>query len=162
MKTTIIISMCAITAYSFAWCMEQSHHEFHMIQLCKAIEEDNCAGAKRIVFACPQIINQYSEHGPTPLCIALCDTKVTIPHFDIARMLIDNGARINGICDEKSDRKETLLHKAAGRMAYYVDLVKLLLQYGADKKAKDTFGKTPLDWAIKMHGRCDELLDLLR
>ncbi len=162
MKKTIILFACAIAYSSYGVCMEQSDKSSHMIELCKAIEDDNGARAKQIIFACPEIINQYSEYGPTPLYIALFDGKRTIPHFDIARMLIDNGARINGICDEKSGFQETLLHQAAGKMACYDNLVKLLLQYGADKKAKDAFGQTPLDWAMQMHSGCDELLDILR
>jgi hypothetical protein len=84
-------------------------------------------------------------YGATPLSCAVDEDKV-----EMARMLLRFGAKVNtktGIyIDGPGD--VTPLHEACDS----VELTKLLLENGADRKAKDTDGKTPLDWA-KLFGK---------
>lgn len=87
-------------------------------------------------------VNTQSEAGwvgETPLYSAVCShTK------DIVEFLLDNGARVNEIGEYS---KATVLHLAA--IISSADMLKLLLEKGADFNLKDVEGKTPLDVAIK-------------
>ena len=80
----------------------------------------------------------------------LCKSATTAK--DLARMeeLFENGAKV----DFKNSWKETLLHKAA--RANNAKVVKLLLEWGADKSLKSRAGKLPKDCTTN-----DEVLKLL-
>ncbi len=68
---------------------------------------------------------------------------------EMAKVLLRFGAKVNtktGIYIDGSG-DVTPLHRAY----WSAELTKLLLDKGADPKAKDTAGETPLDWA-KLHG----------
>ncbi|MEM8671789.1 MAG: ankyrin repeat domain-containing protein [Planctomycetota bacterium] len=74
--------------------------------------------------------------GETPLlCVAFWG------HYEIAKMLIDAGANINGT----AEKDVSPLHKAV-RLGN-VGIARLLLENGANKQATDHEGKTPLEWA---------------
>lgn len=64
------------------------------------------------------------------------------PNIKLVKLLIDRGAEVNR---HDSLFKYTPLHRAAQHGD--VELVKLLLEAKADPRAKETFGKTPLDLA---------------
>jgi ankyrin repeat protein len=69
---------------------------------------------------------------------------------DLAMLLIENGAKVNtktGIYID-GDGDITPLHRAAGNPR----LVEALLKHGADVKARDTSGDTPLHWAARDAG----------
>ncbi len=54
---------------------------------------------------------------------------------------------------------KTLLHYAAQKG--YLDIVKLLLERGADINAKDIDGKIPLHYAVLYHGTADFIIFLI-
>lgn len=83
------------------------------------------------------------------------------PDFKRAKELIAQGANVNQR-DEKSDFKKTLLHEAVGRRGWCVDVVKFLLEYGADKYAQDARGRIPYHYAIQLHNGWQELINLLK
>jgi ankyrin repeat protein len=72
---------------------------------------------------------------------------------DITRLLLD---RVN--VNSKDSTGETPLHAAA--KANRVNLVRLLLEHGADRKAEDVYGGTPLHYAAS-HGAPDAAKVLL-
>ena len=79
-------------------------------------------------------------YGATPLYEAIYERKL-----EMAKTLLRYGAKVNtktGIyIDGTGDT--TPLHRAA----WSAELTKLLLEKGADPKAKDSTGRTPFDWA---------------
>ena len=60
------------------------------------------------------------------------------------QILLDHGANLN----MKSDRGFTPLMMAAGGDAHDLELIRLLVQKGADLNARDQNGRTVLDWAL--------------
>lgn len=69
--------------------------------------------------------------------------------YNTVKAILDNGFNVNTI--SKSRKRDTLLHRAAYENA--INLVKLLLDYGADPSIKDAWGDTPLE-AIKNSPLC--------
>jgi ankyrin repeat protein len=63
--------------------------------------------------------------------------------WDCVKILVERGGNLT----EKNirDQNKTTLHYAA--IAHKLGLIKLLLAHGASREAKDTHGKTPLDYA---------------
>jgi len=73
---------------------------------------------------------------------------------EVAELLIDKGANVNG----KSDEAGTPLHQAADRG--HEEIVELLIAGGADVNARRDDGMTPLDLAIRFDET--DTADLLR
>jgi len=103
----------------------------------------------------------------TPLHNAL--TKAGRPYyFFVVKLLVENGADVNAktkpgletgaFMRDVRTRGETPLHRAAA----YADekIIDYLIQNGADKKARDAHGDTPLGWA-SLHLRPGRILALL-
>ncbi len=103
----------------------------------------------------------------TPLHSAL--SKAGRPYYlYVVRLLVEKGADVNArtIVGQETDafmrdvrtKGETPLHRAAA----YADeaTIEFLLQYGADKEARDAFGSSPLTWASE-HLRPGKILALL-
>ena len=59
-------------------------------------------------------------------------------HFDVAKVLIQNGADVNAV----NESKETALHLASAKG--HVDVVKVLIQNGADVNAVEEDNWTAL------------------
>lgn len=119
----------------------------------------------------PSLVNAHSAEGFTPLGLAVffghpetvqallaagADVNLTssesmkmpplgsamaVQRNDIARLLIEHGANVNG----KATNDLTALHTAAARGN--LEAAKLLLEHGADINAASTDGKTPLAYA---------------
>jgi ankyrin repeat protein len=66
-------------------------------------------------------------------------------HFEVAKLLIDRGADVNALTQEKG----TPLHDAA-RMCN-AKVARLLLDSGANRDARDKDGQTPLDWSRELN-----------
>lgn len=91
-------------------------------------------------------VNNQNESGSTAL---LRTNKV-----DIARFLIENGANVNA--KDLYDGMTSLIGAAARQN---VELVKLLLEKGADKSIRDAEGKNALDYAKERN--YEEIIALL-
>ncbi|GGY36164.1 ankyrin repeat domain-containing protein [Parvularcula lutaonensis] len=111
--------------------------------------------------------HQLPRSRETALHSALC--KANRPHFIYTvRVLLDHGANPNAqtadnmptdaFMRDVRTRGETPLHRAAA----YADpeIIRLLLDRGADKERRDAHGDTPLGWA-SMHLRPGSVLALL-
>lgn len=84
-------------------------------------------------------VNAANEYGQTPLSIACQQRNVSL-----ARRLLEAGANPN----HAGSNAETALMAVADMGASRVDLVKLLVAYGADVNAREaTGGQTALMWA---------------
>lgn len=93
-------------------------------------------------------INKKNHNGNTLLHIACkcdiitCGSNLSCNHFDIAKLLIDNGANVN----EVNDSHYTVLHEACCH--WNNNIVKLLLNNGANMYAIGGNDKTCLHSAI--------------
>ncbi len=75
---------------------------------------------------------------------------------DSVRLLLENGAKVNK--QEASEEKRTALHWAV--IGKNPEVVKVLLEYKADKSLKDKNGLTPLELAVKRN--LPKIAELLR
>jgi ankyrin repeat protein len=105
--------------------------------------------------------------GETPLHSAIC--KAGRPaYLYVIKVLIENGADVNAKTNTGAEsgafmrdvrtKGETPLHRAAA----YADpaIIEYLIDKGADKEARDSFGDSPLSWASQ-HLRPGSILRLL-
>ncbi|HYY56120.1 MAG TPA: ankyrin repeat domain-containing protein [Pyrinomonadaceae bacterium] len=132
----------------------------------------------------PELVNEYTDDGFTPLGLAsfFC-------HPDVARLLIERGADVN--VASKNTQRVTPLHSAVSRRQTMIaeallahganvnakqqsgvtplhqaahngqaEMVRLLLAHGADPRARMDDGQTPLMMALETGER--EVIDLLR
>ena len=94
----------------------------------------------------PTFVNAIDEYGFTPL-----HGVVGEHYFDMARLLIANGANVNA----KNDSGTTPLHLAA-----YPEMVEILVAKGADLESRDSSGSTPLHAATE-HPELIEVMEKL-
>ena len=107
------------------------------------------------------------DTGETPLHSALC--KAGRPFYlYVLRLLVENGADVNaktipgqetgGFMRDVRTKGETPLHRAAA----YADeqMIRYLLDHGADRQERDANGDSPLTWASE-HLRPGSILRLL-
>ncbi|XP_044764528.1 uncharacterized protein LOC123321090 [Coccinella septempunctata] len=89
-------------------------------------------------------INSF-HGGSTALHIAVSRRLKDVVEYIISRNELNINMRTNG--------KWTALHEAtkAGRL----DIIKTLLDNGADVEARDEAGQTPLHWAVRFHSSMD-------
>jgi prepilin-type processing-associated H-X9-DG protein len=80
-------------------------------------------------------MNAKSEYGATPLHMIVMKTA----HHEALRTIIDYN---DVIADVKS---EEIINKAVQQQ---LEVVELLIRNGADPQVKDTYGKTPYDYAL--------------
>lgn len=103
-------------------------------------------------------IHETDKNGVTPLHHA-----VRFRSPAAALTLLQHGARVNQACKRSGS---TALHRAvtstgapdtAGKREEAIQIIKLLMKFGADASVKNKLGKTPADYV-----RDDGLLPLLR
>lgn len=82
-------------------------------------------------------VNMSDRRGHTPLCIACVYGR-----YEIAKLLIERGADPSYVIPSVAI---TALHIASSNG--FPDIVKLLMNEGADTGARDQSGSTPLDYA---------------
>jgi ankyrin repeat protein len=116
----------------------------------KAMDAEDLAKVKALLKKNPKLVlREYKDKskcndGLTPLHFA------AIFHYnkDMAELLLDSKAADVNIKGTKNFEDMTPLHFAAGHNNK--DMVELLLSRGANVKAKDKNGHTPLHWAANM------------
>jgi len=82
-------------------------------------------------------VNTRTQHGESLLGVAAAAGQM-----EVARMLIARGARLDNRTDVTSETPLT-----EGAQMNHTDMVKLLLDHGADPGARDVLDRTALDWA---------------
>jgi cytohesin len=108
------------------------------------------------------------SNGESILHFATSKTSRPAERTDVVKQLISAGADVNRrtlvgvttLCYMRDirTRGETPLHRAAAFGE--AEMIKALIAAGADKKAKDAHGESPLTWA-SWHLRDNEVLKLL-
>lgn len=99
---------------------------------------------------CDKVVKLLLKYGADPSyndAIFFAARKSDL--YNTVKAILDNGFNVNTI--SKSRKRDTLLHRAAYSNA--INIVKLLLDYGADSNIKDAYGDTPLD-SIKNSPLC--------
>jgi len=92
---------------------------------------------KALVSQNPDIINSKNERGFTPLILA-CYRGNT----EVAKYLIDNVKDLNYVSPEGTALSSLCIN-------YNKELVEKMLSKNADPNIQDSFGNTPLLWAVK-------------
>jgi hypothetical protein len=82
-------------------------------------------------------VNTRTQYGESLLGVAAAAGQM-----EVARMLIARGARLDNRTDVTSETPLT-----EGAQMNHTDMVKLLLDHGADPGARDVLDRTALDWA---------------
>ena len=83
----------------------------------------------------------YSEDSETPLTLA-CALENKADALEISKLLITNGAKVNGVGDSGGEETKAPLFIAVKQ--YNVELVRHLLEKGAHKEIPNSSGATPL------------------
>jgi len=102
---------------------------------------------KTLVSQNPDIINSKNERGFTPLILA-CYRGNT----EVAKYLIDNVKDLNYLSQEGTALSSLCIN-------YNKELVEKILAKNADPNIQDSFGNTPLLWAVKRNNL--ELVSIL-
>ncbi|PZU87831.1 MAG: ankyrin repeat domain-containing protein [Chryseobacterium sp.] len=102
---------------------------------------------KTLVSQNPDIINSKNERGFTPLILA-CYRGNT----EVAKYLIDNVKDLNYVSQEGTALSSLCIN-------YNKELVEKMLSKNANPNIQDSFGNTPLLWAVKRNNM--ELVSIL-
>ncbi len=100
-------------------------------------------------------INNENEFGQTAL-INACSHGHEAAALKKATFLLENGADVNFF---SSQLKETAIYNAIYQNHY--NLVKLLIDYSALVKIKDSNDMSPLEWALSLEKSNDNIIKLL-
>jgi ankyrin repeat protein len=111
------------------------------------------AEARARLAADPALLERLGHEGRVDMLHRAADAK----HHEGIRLIVELGVDINGMVPGTGlDR--TVLHNAAGWAG--VDMVKLLLDLGADPNLRDpTYQATPIGWAL--HNQQRDVVDYL-
>ena len=101
--------------------------------------EDSPLAAAKLLIATGGDVNAKNEYGETPLHVA-----AWLNEYRAAQLLLENGAKIVG-----DWHGYTPLHFVIPRQGSMENVMKLLIDYGADVNAKSNDGNTPLRVAVK-------------
>jgi ankyrin repeat protein len=112
-----------------------TYHSQYSLMLFRAIEKGDLGAVSSLLGLHADINFKFEPTGITPLMFALMNS-----HARIAQYLILKGANVQ----ETSEQGVTALHIAAHNQD--MEMVKLLLDSGADMYARDTSGMMPLDY----------------
>lgn len=108
--------------------------------LFQAAEEGNSVVVEEMLKVDPSLVNAENEHGLTLLGIS-----AHYGNYDVVKVLFSYGVDINAISHSKLSfiPRNTALHAAiAGKKS--IEIIKLLLEKGADCNILDSEGHTPL------------------
>lgn len=137
-------------------------------QLVAAIEDNDLQTVSDIIKQTPKSINTLPSLSPwwwqliseQPDVYYPLQKACTWGNYDIVKLLIDNGADINLTWKGIESSSTPLMNAIRSGSEKKIDIIKLLLEQGADKSSKDKHSKTAYDYAIENGD--DELADLLK
>jgi ankyrin repeat protein len=137
------------------WCLYTGHAELvplfqRELNFFEACATGDSTAAIRLLDADPALLSSFSGDGHTGLGLA-----IFFRHPSLARELIGRGADVNQ--PSRNAMAVAPIHAAAS--AGDIETMRLLIEQGADKDAKQASGHTALD-AAKMNGR-DDMIALL-
>jgi len=105
-----------------------------------AVKKGNIDKVKELLKKDPELINSKDQWQNNLLKVALLNRD-----RKMAKFLIENKIDINYI---RKDIGESAFHMAVYRSHGSLEIVKLMIKYGADINLKDRRGQTPLNYAV--------------
>ena len=114
--------------------------EIPVEELAAAASRNDLPRMERVLAADARVVNEFSRDGWTALHVA-CYFGMT----EAVRLLLSRGASARAV--SRNAERHTPLHSTVGGIANRAEIVRLLMNAGADASAQDASGKTPLDVA---------------
>jgi ankyrin repeat protein len=121
--------------------------------LIEHIKNDDIENVKEIVEKNPELINELDEYSISPLMYAV--SAYHKPNIEMVKYLLEKGGNVN----YKNRAGVTPLHYAMGNKKDN-NIIKLLLDYGADVYAINEIGGTVENYGIIWEN--EEGLDMIR
>jgi ankyrin repeat protein len=121
---------------------------------------------KTLLVACAmrqsEVVKQLLEGGALDAKEDYLWKSINVGDLESTKLLVENGADVNHVYAGKYEGNETPLIVAARQPSG--DVIRFLVESGADIHAKDDDGKTAYDWAKDMHmfDKRPEVLELLK
>jgi len=114
--------------------------EIPVEELAAAASRNDLPRMEHVLAADPQALSAFSRDGWTPLHVACYFGMV-----EAVALLLSRGAPPNAV--SRNTRAHTPLHLAVGGIANQAEIVRLLVNAGADASRENAAGKTPRDLA---------------
>ena len=121
--------------------------------LIEHIKNDDMENVKEIVEKNPEIINEVDEYSISPLMYSV--STYHNPNIEMVKYLLEKGANVN----HKNNAGVTPIHYAMGNKTDN-NIIKLLLDYGADVYAINDIGGTVENYGIIWEN--EEGMDIIR
>ena len=137
-------------------------------KLVVAIENNDIQTVSNVIERYPKSVNTLPSFSPWWWQLITEQPDVYYPlqeacsggNYDVTKFLIENGAEVNQTWKGIESSRTPLMWAVISGSDRTTDILKLLLEHGANRSAKDSQGKTAYDYAVQ--NEFLELAELLK